>query len=122
MPLLLLLVLLLCINVAMGAPAYHTLLGEDVSYPDDLPHSYLKLFSHAWNFGRFDLGVLALEWSLYLIFTAFIAAKAALIVKWDFANVSIPFYIALALGCIRSAFWFVRSILYSSHLHSLFSY
>ena len=91
----------------MGTVDYSILLGDDVSYPEDRYHAYLKLFSHAWNFGRVDLGVLLIEWILYLIFTAFITVKSARLVKWDFVYISIPLFIALILGCLRTAFWYV---------------
>lgn len=85
---------------------YQTLLGADLSYPEDRWHSYIKLFSHAWNFGRVDLVVLVIEWILYLIFTAFITVRVANLVKWDFAYISIPLYLAVTLGCLRTAFWY----------------
>lgn len=91
----------------MGTIDYQQLLGDDISYPEDRYHAYLKLFSHAWNFGRVDLGVLGIEWILYLIFTAFITVKSANLVKWDFIYISIPLFIALVLGCMRTAFWYV---------------
>jgi len=90
----------------MSDQPYQTLLGADVSYPEDRWHAYIKLFSHAWNFGRVDLVVLVIEWILYLIFTAFITVRAANLVKWDFAYISIPFYVAVVLGCMRTAFWY----------------
>lgn len=86
---------------------YRTIPGEDVGYPEDRPHAYLKLFSHAWDFGRIDLAVLLLEWISYLILTAFGTVKAAGLVKWDIVYVSIPLYVALVLGCMRTAFWYV---------------
>lgn len=90
----------------MDTVAYQSLLGDDVAYPEDRYHAYLKLFSHSWNFGRVDLGVLLIEWILYLIFTAFITVKCAKIVRWDFVYISIPLYIAVVLGCARTAFWY----------------
>ena len=90
----------------METTDYQTLLGEDVGYPNDRWHAYIKLFSHAWNFGRIDLGVLVIEWILYLIFTSFVTAKTARLIKWDFAYLSIPLFIAVVLGCMRTAFWY----------------
>jgi hypothetical protein len=85
---------------------YSTLPGADVGYPEDRAHAYLKLFSHAWDFGRVDLAAFWIEWILYLILTAFVTVKAGGLVKWDFAKISIPLYIALVIGSLRTAFWY----------------
>lgn len=93
----------------MDTVAYQSLPGEDIAYPNDRYHAYLKLFSHSWNFGRVDLGVLLIEWILYLIFTAFIAVKSAHLVKWDFVYISTPLYVAVLLGCLRTGFWYDKT-------------
>lgn len=99
----------------MADHPYINLAASDISYPEDRFHSYLKLFSHAWNFGRVDLGALVIEWILYLIFTAFITVRAAHFIQWEFAYISIPLYIAVVFGCTRTAFWYASTRLFTSN-------
>lgn len=84
------------------------LFSTDVSYPQETKYAYLKLLSHAWNFGRFDLGVLGLEWAFYLIFTSLVLTRLIGIFTWSIGYISIFFYIALALGIIRSLIWYMK--------------
>lgn len=105
----------------MSKYKYSSLNGESLAYPPERPYAFLKLFAHAWNFGRFDLGVLLLEWISFLIFTAFITVRAAGFIHWDFVFISIPLYIAIGLGCMRTAFWYVTLACISSIPPAVFS-
>lgn len=82
---------------------------DSESYPRTKKHQFIKLLTHSYNFGRFDLATLLVEWLNYLLFTAFLAAWLEDVIQWDLASVAIPLYIAISLGFLRSGFWYVIS-------------
>jgi len=95
-----------------GLPLLTT--SDSEVYPPDAYHQYLKLFTHSYDFGRFDLATLVVEWLCYLIFTAFVVCKADRVFpEWDWITVFIPLFIALALGTMRSICWYAYKTLCS---------
>jgi hypothetical protein len=77
-------------------------LFEDNTYPHDRASQYLKLFAHSFDFSRFDLITLLLEWFLFSLWILFLFAKILLLMTWSWQYVFIPFFATLIFGLLRA--------------------
>jgi hypothetical protein len=74
---------------------------DENTYPRDRTSQYLKLLAHSYDFSRFDLLTLFLEWVLFTFWFLILFAKLSELIHWRWIFVFIPFFATLFLGLLR---------------------
>ena len=92
-------------DVKPSTPLNTSVFEYDSGYPRTPHFQMLKLLTHAWDFGRFDLITYILEWVSVLVYTVLVFFRTVLHREWPWGIISISLYVAFGLGLIRSLFW-----------------